>query len=254
MDFAQLGQLSVIGAIGGFMAGFLGIGGGVIIIPLLIYGAGLPLKLVTGVSMVQALFATLSGMIVHRKNRTMNPRLGTILGISAIAGGLIGSFGSALIDARLLLTIYLVLVVVSLLLMFLAPRKERSGELVINPTTIVPTGFGVGVVAGMLGVGGGFILTPIMISVLKIPTKVAVGTSLIVIIMTTIAGAAGKIATGQFDLQIAAFVIVGSIIGAQIGGRVNARVSPRTIRLTLTVLLLGILVVTTRDVITSWMV
>ncbi|HZK66655.1 MAG TPA: TSUP family transporter, partial [Chloroflexota bacterium] len=67
------------------------------------------------------------------------------------------------------------------------------------------------------------------------------------IIPTTFTGGIGKILTGQFDLSIAAVVIVGSIVGAQFGGRVNARVSSRTIKRSLIVLLLGILLRTGYD-------
>ncbi len=103
----------------------------------------------------------------------------------------------------------------------------------------------------MLGVGGGFVMIPLMISVLRVPTRVAVGTSLMVILMTTLAGATGKIATGQFDWQMALCVIVGSILGAQFGGRANSRVSPRMIRLALAVLLLGIALRTGADLLTA---
>ena len=88
--------------------------------------------------------------------------------------------------------------------------------------------------------GGGFVIIPLMIAVLRVPTRIAVGTSLLVVLMTTLAGAMGKIATGQFDLQMAAFVILGSIVGAQLGGRLNSRVSAKTLRASLALLLVAI--------------
>ncbi len=251
MDLASFGELTGIGLVGGFMAGFLGIGGGIVIIPLLLYGLGVSMKLATGISMFQAFFATLSGVVIHRRNRTVNTRLGVTLGLSGVVGGIVGAVGAAQMSSRLLLGLYLLLVLLSLTLLLFAPRKEKSHEVVVSMRLALPIGLGVGILAGMLGVGGGVVLIPLMISVLRIPTKVAVGTSLVVILMTTLAGAAGKIATGQVDLQIAAFVIAGSIAGAQLGGRVNSRVSPRVVRVSLSLLLIGIVIRTGLDLITT---
>jgi uncharacterized membrane protein YfcA len=246
MEIATAGELTIIGLIGGILAGFLGIGGGVIIIPLLLYGAGMSLKVATGVSMVQAFFATLSGLAVHRHNRTIDLRLGLTLGGSGLLGALVGAFGSALLTSRALLIVYFFLLVLSLFLLLFAPRKEKP-RAQARLGLIVPIGLAVGILAGMLGVGGGFIMIPLMISVLKIPTRVAIGSSLLVVLLTTLAGAAGKIATGQFDLQVAILVVVGSILGAQVGGRVNSKVSPAVIRTSLALLLFGIAVRTGID-------
>ncbi len=249
MDLLLFGKLAGIGLVGGVLAGFVGIGGGVVIVPLLIYIAGLPVKLATGVSMVQAFFATISGVVVHRRNHTVDLRLGIALGASAVIGGFIGSFGSAYIPDRVLLTVYFCLVVFAVFLMFLAPKDGQPER--VNPS-LPPTllmGLGIGIVAGMLGVGGGFIGTPLMIALLHIPTRIAVGTSLLMILPTTVSGSIGKIATGQFDLQMATAIIVGSIIGAQIGGRMNARVAPKAIRATLIVLLVIIMARTGADLI-----
>ncbi len=251
MDELKIIELAVIGLAGGFMAGLVGIGGGIVIIPLLVYVAGLPVKLATGISMVQAFFATVSGLLIHRRNRTVDTKLGIILGAMGISGALVGSFGSAYLSGRTLLTIYLLLVIVAVVLMFMAPRGSESSSYRIHYPLAAALGLAVGALAGALGVGGGFIMTPLMISVLKIPTRVAVGTSLLMILPTTFSGSIGKVATGQFDLAIAMVIVAGSIVGAQFGGRANARFSPRTIRLALTVLLIVIMIRTAADLLTG---
>ncbi len=260
MDLAFVVGLSVIGLIGGFMAGLLGIGGGIIIIPLLLYvvpgllpsgHTPMTVNLATGISMVQAFFATLSGLVVHRRSRTVDVRLGLILGSTGVVGALVGAVGSAYLDGSTLLSVYLFLLLISLLLLFFAPRAEKTRRDTASLWLALPIGLGVGILAGLLGVGGAFVMIPLMITVLRIPTRVAVGTSLIVVLMTTFAGATGKIATGQFDLQIAVSVILGSIVGAQIGARVNSRVSPRMIRLSFTLLLVGIAIRTGLDLLTG---
>lgn len=244
MDFASIATLAMVGLTGGFIAGLMGLGGGVIIIPLLIYVAGVPVRAATGISMVQAFFATLSGVIVHRSSRTVDVRLGVTLGIGGTIGALAGSVGTAYIDSRSLLAVYFGLVCVAILLLFFAPKREKTERVQVNLVLALLIGLLVGSVAGTLGVGGGFILTPLMISVLHVPTRVAVGTALLMIVPTTLMGSLGKIATGQFDLELGLPVIIGSILGAQVGGRVNRRVPPRTIRTAL-LLLLGIILVRT---------
>ncbi len=252
MDLVQLASLAVIGLVGGFMAGLVGIGGGIVIIPLLVYVAGLQVNLATGISMVQAFFATSSGLVIHRRNRTIDTRLGVLLGIVGVVGALFGSFGSKYVPDVTLLTVYFCLVIVAVILMFMAPKGSEEKEYKVFFPLAGVLGLIVGALAGMLGVGGGFIMTPLMISVLRIPTRVAVGTSLLMILPTTFSGSIGKIATGQFDLSIAAVVIVGSIIGAQFGGRANSRLDPKSVRLALTVLLIIILIRTGADLLARY--
>ena len=249
MDLIASGELGLIGLIGGIMAGFLGIGGGIVIIPLLVYVAGIEVKLAMGISMVQALFATISGLLIHRRNRTVDIRLGVALGVAGVLGGLIGSFGSAYASGKFLLTVYFCLVAFSIFLLFAAPKDEKERETAVSLLLASPLGLAVGILAGMLGVGGGFIMTPLMISVLRIPTRTAVGTSLLMILPTTISGSIGKIATGQFNLEIAIVIIAGSILGAQFGGRMNAKIPPKAIRTVLTLLLFAILIRTGMDLI-----
>jgi uncharacterized protein len=247
MELGSIGTLAAVGLTGGFIAGLLGLGGGVIIIPLLIYVAGIEVRLATGISMVQSFFATLSAIIVHRGSRTVDVRLGIILGTGGTIGALAGSVAAADIANRVLLMIYFGLVCVSVLLLFLAPKQEKPERRRVSMVLVFVIGLIVGILAGMLGVGGGFLLTPLMISLLHVPTRVAVGTALLMIVPSTFTGSIGKIMTGQFDLQYGLPVIIGSILGAQIGGRVNRRISPRAIRMALLTLLALILVRTSLD-------
>src|SRR5512141_40171 len=135
MDPVSLAGFLGIGLLAGFMAGFLGIGGGVIIIPLLLYGVpalptathiNMTMQLVTGISIVQAFFATVSGLVVHRRARTVNMRLGLVLGSAGVIGALVGSVGSARISNHILLVLYPFLLLLSLALLFFAPRVEEA--------------------------------------------------------------------------------------------------------------------------------
>ncbi len=241
MDWVSIAALGSIGLASGFLAGFLGIGGGVIIVPALVFAAGLPVKLASGISIVEVFFATLSGLVVHRRNRTVDLRLGCLLGSGGVVGASIGSVGSAFLSGRTLLILFLVPLSAALLLLSFAPTDGKEVQSRTSFWIAGCSGMGIGIVSGLLGIGGGFLLVPLMISVLRVPTKVAVGTSLLVILMTSFAGAAGKVATGQFDLQIGLFVVVGAIVGAHMGGKVSSRLSARAIRISLSALLIAIM-------------
>lgn len=252
MESVSYVGLTVVGLVSGFLAGFLGIGGGIIVVPALVFAAGLPVKLAAGISLVEAFFATLSGLLCHRRNRTVNTRLGLALGSGGILGAMIGSVGSAYLSGRLIMGLFILPVSAALLLIFLAPKDDlsSSGQ---EPSLWVaaPLGFGVGVISGLLGVGGGFLMVPLMIAVLRVQTKTAVGTSLLVILMTTLVGATGKIATGQFDFAMGICVVAFGIAGAQVGGRVNAHAPGKVIRGTLTLVLVAILVRTLIDLVSG---
>lgn len=237
MDLSFIGTLSVIGFVSGFMAGLAGIGGAVVVLPALVYAAGIPIKIATGISMVQAFFAALSAMSVHYRYHTIDFRLGLILGVSAMVGALFGAFSSAALPGRSLLWLYAVLLVLGISMLLFAPRQGRPDAAGAKPWQAAVAGMGVGTATGLLGVGGGWLLLPIMITLLRVPLKTAVGTSLMAILMSTFAGTAGKMATDQFDLQIGLPVIVSGIIGAQLGGRASVKAPTWLIRASLVLLL-----------------
>jgi uncharacterized protein len=239
--------LAAIGFFSGFMAGFAGIGGGVVVLPALVYLAGAPIKIATGISVVEAFFATLSGIVAHFRYRNVNLRLGLTVGLAATAGALGGTFFSAVLPDRTLLWLYAALLVLAILMLVSARRQDATQFAGVAPWKAIVSGLGVGAITGILGVGGGWLLLPIMIVLLRVPTKVAVGTTLMVIVMSTFTGSAGKIATGQFDLQMGAPVVIFGVIGAQLGGKANRAAPPWVIRLSLVVLLSVIAVRTGLD-------
>jgi len=246
LDPLSLVVLAGVGIISGFLAGFLGIGGGVVVIPALVYVVGIDLRLATGISMVLAMFTAFSGFLAHHRSGTVDVGLGVVLGSAGVVGALIGSFGSAQVAEGTLLVVYFFLVGGAMILLLFAPREEAEAT-TVSPFLAFPIGLVVGVLAGLLGVGGGFILTPLMITLLRVPTRIAVGTSLLTIVPTTVAGTIGKVATGQFDLAIGSVVVICGILGAQVGARASTRVSPRVIQVTLFALLATILARTAVD-------
>lgn len=230
--------LLVLGAFGGFISGLLGIGGAIIMIPLMLYvppalAVGLlDAKIVAGLSMVQVLFSSLSGLYRHRKNKFIDTRLLLSMGSGMLTGSIIGSSISGFFESDWITIVFGILAAGAALMMLL-PRSDEDDSipagqpLRFNPILAVILALLVGVLSGIVGAGGGFILIPIMIYILKVPIKTAIGTSIAVVFLGALFGALGKGLTGQVYWELAIPLIIGSIPFAQIGGMVSKRVSPK---------------------------
>jgi hypothetical protein len=233
----------------GFCSGLLGIGGGVLLVPALLYippllGAPqLDMKVIAGLTMVQGFAASCSGLFGHRKERHVCRRLVWHMGPAMLVGSALGAVLSVHVPSRALLAIFAVMALGAAALMFL-PKPEVDRE--TDPATLsyqVPLAIVVpcllGGFLGMVGQGGAFILIPFMIYVLGISTRVALGSSLGIIMFSTAAGLAGKLVTGQVALGPALALVWGSLLGGGAGGLCSGRVPARVLRYTLATIIGG---------------
>jgi uncharacterized protein len=242
MDDPILWTLPFIGLVGGFLSGLLGLGGGVALLPLLTWVGRVPLKVATGTTLVQVIIAAATGVTIHYRGGRVNLRVGFVLGISGIVGGLVGSFLSVYLSTRFLEWIFLVVVGIAITL-FSTQRKlydHHDTRRDFKKVTGSLIGFGVGSLTGLLGVGGGFIIIPLMIYCLDIPLRVAIGTSLLVILISSVGTLAVKYGIGQVHLLITLLVISGSVIGALLGAHASRRMAVRFLRLALLIILVSI--------------
>ena len=246
---AMFNVLFVLGLVGGFLSGLLGLGGAIIMIPLMLFvptllGVGtLSMKAVAGLSMIQVVFASLSGVIRHRKNRFVSMKLLLTLGVAVALGSGFGSVISKVMSNKSLLVAFGVIAVVAALMMFIPPKEDDQeitdpDAIRFNMPLAVVLGLLIGTLAGMVGAGGGFILIPVMLYVLKIPIRVTIGTSLGIVFIGAIMGAIGKIATGQVDWLLALALILSSIPSAQVGSMVSKRTPALALRYSLMVVII----------------
>lgn len=243
--------LFIISLLGGFLSGFLGLGGAVIMIPLMLtvpsmFGVGhLSMKTVAGLSMVQVLFSSLSGVLVHRKNKNIHREILLYTGIPLGICSLISSYLSKHMSNRIILIIFALLTIGAFILLLCNNAKEdhshdRSKHS-YNRLLSVLFGAGVGILSGIVGVGGGFIIIPLMTTFLNLSLKTAVGTSLGIVLIGAFLGAIGKIVSFQVDYLLLIPVVLGSVIASRLGARVSNAVSSSTIRkVLLAVILLSI--------------
>ena len=258
----------------GILSGMFGVGGGFLITPLLFF-IGIPPAVAVATGVNQVVASSVSGVLAHLKRKTVDLKMGVVL----LLGGLIGS-GLGIWLFRLLtrlgqidLTVQLAYVIflgIIGLLMFQeglrawvrtsrpnAPRRKlhthiwvhnlpfkmkfRTSGLYISVIPPILVGMSVGILAAIMGVGGGFIMVPAMIYLLGMPTKVVVGTSLFQIIFvagfTTVMHA---VTSQSVDLLLALVLILGGVVGAQIGTQIGLKLKAEALRVLLAVLVLAV--------------
>jgi uncharacterized membrane protein YfcA len=243
---AILVGLSLIGAC---VSGLVGVGGAIVMIPLLLYGppalgvGRLDVKSVAAITMVQVFVAALSGVAAHRRLRAVKADLALVGGAAMALGSLAGAIGSHYAGDQFLLLVFGLMTVLALALMFVpvetvgqpvfAERVEFS-----RPRAVVVC-LGVGLMAGLVGAGGAFLLVPLLLVFVGIPIRVTIGSSLAITAVAAAAGVAGKVATGQVPLEPTVAVVLGAVPGAQLGALVSRRLTGTTLRRVLFVVILG---------------
>lgn len=247
MDVQFLLTFVLLGFGGGILSGLLGLGGAIFMIPLLLYVppaigiTALDMKQVAAISMVQVLSASLSGLIVHRKNRFVSNSILLYMGSFNAVGNLAGSVASKYVNSAALLAVFATLAVIASVVMFV-PKREQGEDispdrLSYNKLAASGISLGVGMFGGMVGAPGAFIYIPIMIYLLNIPTRIVIGSTLGIVFMGAVMGTIGKMATGQILWPYAIALVIGTIPGAQLGGGWSRKINTKHLRMAIAVII-----------------
>ena len=241
--------LGVGGAVG-FLSGLLGIGGGIVMFPLLLYvppflglSSSIDVKSVTGLTMVQGFFSALTALFFYHKNALVNKALVLTLGLSLFLSSLAGSLLSKRVPDSALLMVFGILAMIAALMMLL-PRSYIQDELteekvIFNKPLAAGIGLVLGFTIGLVGQGGAFILIPVMLYVLKIPLRVALGSTLAIGLFSSSAGMVGKVATGQVPYLQTLPLLVAAIPAARIGSIVGKRTTTQFLKWLLAALIMA---------------
>ncbi len=240
MDAAFYLFLLLAGAFVGFLSGLLGIGGGIVMFPLLLYVppilgfSGIEVKGITGLTMVQGFFSALTAMFYYKKNALVNKSLVFTLGFSLFLSSLSGALVSKNMSDGPLLMVFGVLAFIAAIMM-LIPRSYERDELteetvVFHKAAAIVIGIVLGFSIGLVGQGGAFILIPVMLYVLKIPLRVALGSTLAIGLFSSSAGLIGKVATNQVPYLMALPLLVGAIPAARLGSIIGKKTDTKFLR------------------------
>lgn len=262
-----------MGALVGFLSGLLGVGGGFLLTPLLIF-SGIPAEVAVATTASHLTASSMAGALAQWKRRAVDIKMAAFM----LAGGFVGTAGGVYLLKVLRgtgqsdLAIsggYVVLLGVVGGLMFnesvrtlyaeqlgLSPptprtrhhswiqglplkARFRQSKLYISVIPPIVLGLIVGILSAILGVGGGFIIVPAMIYFLRMPTNVVIGTSLLqIVVVTAVTTIFQAVGNYTVDIVLAAVLIVGGVIGAQFGVRLAARLRGEYLRLMLSILVL----------------
>ena len=259
-----------LGGLVGVLSGMFGVGGGFLMTPLLFF-IGIPPAVAVATEANQIVASSFSGVLAHLRRKTVDLRMGTVL----LAGGLVGaalgvgifnylkSLGQVDLLVRLCYVAFLGVVGGLMFVESLnalrnqrrgAPPKRRkhnwiqklpfkmrfrTSGLYISVIPPLLVGVAVGILAAIMGVGGGFVMVPAMIYLLGMPTKVVVGTSLFQIIFVTAFTTLLHATTNYtVDVMLAVLLLIGGVVGAQLGAILGARLGGEQLRILLAALVL----------------
>lgn len=215
----------------GVSLGLLGGGGSILTTPILMYALGVEAKPAIATSLLVVGVTSIAGVVQHARAGNVAWKTGLGFGAGGMAGAYAGGFIAAWFSAKVLLLLFAGMMVATAIAMFRGREDHGSAELARHPLwKIVAEGVVVGVVTGLVGAGGGFLVVPALALLGGLPMQKAVGTSLLVIALKSFAGYAGHAAHVTVDLQLAALVSGAAVVGSFAGSRIAGLVSPRALR------------------------
>lgn len=215
----------------GLSLGLIGGGGSIITVPVLVYVIGVPAHDAVGMSLAVVGATSLIGSILHYRRGRVQLKTGLIFGAAGILGALAGApLTKFLSPAALMLTFAALMLVVAGLMLRKKSKPgaetEISGQ-VPDLRKALLVGFGVGVLTGFLGVGGGFLIVPALVMFGGLSMKDAIGTSLLVIFLNCVAGLIGHASQNHFDWSLTAMVtalaVAGTITGTMLSHKAAAQ-------------------------------
>lgn len=198
----------------------LGGGGSIIAVPVLVYSFGLETKVAVGTSLAIVGLSSVLAAISHYKRDQLLVKTAILFGISGSIGSLFGAYAASFISDQVQLILFAFMMLLMAIIMLLRKNKEAVTESSFQNAKlplIFGAGIGAGILTGLLGVGGGFILVPALTLIVGLPFKKAVGTSLLIIGINSIVGAIAYGSYIKFGLPVSMYA-VGSLLAAPVAG------------------------------------
>jgi uncharacterized membrane protein YfcA len=236
----QIGLDIILGFAIGLSLGLLGGGGSILTVPALVYLVGQSPQAAVTASLVIVGANSAMGAFMHRSQGTLNWKVALVFGGTGMAMAYLAAGWSKAIPSLALMVMFAVLMLVVGLFMMLKPTplgKDDGGR---GWWVTVLSGGAVGLLTGFLGVGGGFLIVPALVMLVGLPFRQAVGTSLVVIAMNSLAGFLGHLHGPPIDIQVVAIFVTAGLTGAMVGARLARLLPPEHLRKAFAVFVIGL--------------
>jgi uncharacterized membrane protein YfcA len=210
-------ELVLVGIFIGTMSGFFGIGGGMILTPILLV-LGFDIKTAIGISIMQMVFSSIFGSYLNYKKGLLLLGEGLFIGSGGFLGGYIGGYVTGYVSNGVLQGLFFGLLFFALLRLLFSPNHEDDAETKSLPKPMLFTlGLLTGIFAITLGIGGSIILTPLLVGVLHYPIKKAVSVGLFFVVFSSVAGLISRLSIGTIDFEHGLVVAFASLLGVVLG-------------------------------------
>jgi uncharacterized protein len=225
----------------GFLLGLLGGGGSILTVPMLVYLFDVPPQSAVLTSFAVVGVSSLAAVVKYALRKRVCWKSGLFFGVSGMSGSFLGGRVGAELPDRVLMTLFGVLALTTGAVMLVKARATQneavpaSAESASCPLRtayprVVFDGFWVGVITGMVGVGAGFLIVPVLTLLVGLPMPAAIGTSLMVLVMNALAGFAGHVAVDKLNLELILTVSVATLIGSGVGAQFSAYIGGAMLR------------------------
>ena len=219
----------LIGIFGGFISGLVGIGGAIIIYPMLLLLpplVGLPTYsayIASGLTSSQVFFSTLSGSFKAYKNKDFSRTLVLNMGSGMIIGSILGAILANLINVQFVNMVYIIIALLALILMFIKVAPSTS-HIKFNRLLLITIGGIIGLVSGIVGAGGAFIIIPVLLVIFKLPMNMVVTNSIVIAFISSIGAFIIKLLQGYIPINSAIPLILGSILFTPLGMKIGQEI------------------------------
>jgi uncharacterized membrane protein YfcA len=267
--------LVLLGLFSGFLGGLLGVGGGIIVVPLLILVFNLRAQQAIGTSLVMIIFTALSATFAYSRQKRLDWKVGLMGAVVTVPGAVIGAYLTQFFSSNSLTIIFAVFLFFIAASMFRQSNRTASRDKKVetdrkstrwvwkrriidaygnvfqydaNIYTGLALLFAGGLASGFFGIGGGLIVVPILAGIVGLPMHIAVATSMLTMIFTSVSGVTTHIMLGHVLFEYAAPIVVGIVFGAQLGARSAKRLRSVSLErvFALVVVVIGIVLIITR--------
>ena len=273
MDPVTFILLSLLGGFAGFLGGMLGVGGGLIVVPILVLAFNLDTRIAVGTSLLMITFTALSGTYAYYLQRRIDWKVGIITALFTVPGASLGAYATKFFTSKSLALIFgAVLCLIAVAMLRRSYRRsdrrtvkssrpgrrgwkrrivDRSGTVFEYDARVYSAlllFFVGGLASGFLGIGGGLIVVPLLTVYVGLPMHLAVATSMLTMIFTSISGVSTHILLGNVKFEYAIPLVIGILAGTQFGARTAKRLRSVSLErvFAFAMILIGVLLIITK--------